>query len=121
MAWDSSRTVPWRRLFREWLIYVVVAGAAITIFTLARDDRLSLGTISGLLASGPLYVLFGAILAKFGYARKTFKDLRAERPAVEAAKVSNSASAVARTRPAPTRRTSTGPSQHRKGNKPKRR
>ncbi len=38
MAWDSSRPVPWRRLIREWLIYVAIMAAIFLIFF--RDDNL---------------------------------------------------------------------------------
>ena len=120
MAWDSSRTVPWRRLIREWLIYVVIAAAAITIYFVATDKQIDVGLFTGLLVSGPAYIAFGALLAKFGYNRKTFKDLRAERAApAETGRTTTGAatSTAVRTRPAPTKRTSTGP-QHRK---PKRR
>ncbi len=123
MAWDSSRPVPWRRLFREWLIYIAIASVA---FLIILRDRLNASIFIGLFASGPMYLLFGAVLAKFGYARKNYKDLRAERERSAAAKsaaasASTPGSANARTRPAPTKRTSTGPSQQRKGSKPKRR
>lgn len=127
MAWDSSRTVPWRRLCREWLIYVAIASVAITVYYVASKRSIDVGLFSGLLASGPMYVIFGAVLAKLGYQRKTFKDLRGGRAAASAASAarpahtSGSASSGARVRPAPTKRTSTGPSQHRKNNKPKRR
>ena len=119
MAWDSTRPVPWRRLIREWLIYV--AFATVAFLFIYRHD-LKLGLFAGLFASGPMYLLFGAVLAKFGYARKTFKDLRAERDTVAAAKAeAPSTTATGRAKPAPTRRTSSGPSSQRKGNKPKRR
>lgn len=121
MAWDSSRTVPWRRLVREWLIYLAIVSAAITIYFLATDRPIDVGLFSGLLVSGPMYLLFGALLAKFGYQRKTFKDLRAGRPAASAPEPPKAGSSSTRVRPAPTRRTSTGPSQHRKSTKPKRR
>ena len=123
MAWDSKRPVPWRRLIREWLIYVAIASVA---FLIIFRDRLSPSLFAGLLASGPMYLLFGGVLAKFGYARKSYKDLRIEREraaaAKSAAKSSSSAStATGRAKPAPTKRTSTGPSQQNKNNKAKRR
>lgn len=123
MAWDSSRPVPWRRLFREWLIYIAIASVA---FVIILRDRLNASIFLGLFASGPMYLLFGAVLAKFGYARKSYKDLRAERERAAASKsvaasTSSTGSATGRARPAPTKRTSTGPSQQRKGTKPKRR
>ena len=123
MAWDSSRTVPWRRLTREWLIYVAIASVA---FLIIFRDRLTASLFVGLLVSGPMYLLFGAVLAKFGYARKSYRDLRAERERVAAAKAGAKSSSVVtsatgRSKPAPTKRTSTGPSQQRKGTKPKHR
>lgn len=126
MAWDSSRPVPWRRLIREWLIYVAIAGVAFVIYYVARGKKVEIGLFAGLLSSGPMYLLFGGVLAKFGYQRKTMKDLRAERPVAAAARSAGGSAAgrssgANRSRPAPTKRTSTGPSQYRKNNKPKRR
>ncbi len=125
MAWDSSRPVPWRRLIREWLIYVAIVSVAITIYYVATDRKISAGLFSGLLASGPMYVLFGAVLAKFGYQRKTFKDLRNARPTASSGRAGSTSTdrttTGVRPRPAPTRRTSTGPSPNRQSNKPKRR
>jgi hypothetical protein len=114
MAWDSTRPVPWRRMIREWLIYAGIM--AVVFVVLFRDSNL-LGAMVGLLVSGPLYLLLGFVLAKFGYQRKTLKQLRAER--VE--RVDQAAKPVAngggpRQRPAPTRRTSGGGS-HRPGNR----
>ena len=83
MGWDSSRPVPWRRLVRDWLIYVAV----MTVFlVLVYRDRVTVGLFAGLLVSGPIFVLIGAVLAKFGYQRKTMKQLRAEADARAAAK-----------------------------------
>jgi len=123
MAWDSSRTVPWRRLVREWLVYVAFATVAFAIYFVATDKEFQIGLFAGLLSSGPMYVGFGAILAKFGYQRKTLKQLKAERPVPATARSSRGGStttAATPTRPSPTKRTSTGASQYRK-NKPKRR
>ena len=126
MAWDSSRPVPWRRLIREWLIYVAIAGVAFVVYYLARGKKVEIGLFAGLLSSGPMYLLFGGVLAKFGYQRKTMKELRAQRPVAAAARSGSTSSGSGgtggvRARPAPTKRTSTGPSQYRKNNKPKRR
>lgn len=113
MAWDPTRTVPWGRLVREWLVYVVVMAI---VFILFLRDSVSVGSVVGLLASLPMYLLAGFVLAKFGYQRKTFKDLRqASRPAPSPSPTHR------RTTPARTSRTSTGPSQHRPNNKRKRR
>ena len=124
MAWDSTRKVPWRRLVREWLIYAAIASGGFVVYYLVQDKPIKLGLFAGLLSSGPMYLVFGAVLAKFGYQRKTMKELRAERPVPAAARASSSGGSAnsVRNRPAPTKRTSTGPSQHRKSsNKPKRR
>jgi len=113
MAWDSTRPVPWQRLSREWLVYAVVMIAVFLLF--ARDD-VNAFSVLGLAASYPMYLGFGWLLAKLGYQRKTFRDLRAaSRPAPSAPAPSRPS------RPAPTRRTSTGPSQHRATKRKKRR
>ena len=31
MAWDSSREVPWRRLVREWLLYVAIMAVVLVV------------------------------------------------------------------------------------------
>jgi hypothetical protein len=124
MAWDSARPLPLRRMVREWLIYVGIASAALVIYYVVQGKDIDITLFAGLLASGPMYLIFGSVLAKFGYQRKTLKDLRADREMVGAARTSassttaSSSGAGIRSKPAPTRRTSTGPSQHRK---PKRR
>lgn len=115
MAWDSSRPIPWARLFREWLVYAVVM---IVVFVIFLRDTVTGGSILGLAVSFPMYLAFGAILAKFGYQRKTLRDLRASSSPRQPASPSVDA---ARHRPQPTKRTSTGPSQHRAKNSRKRR
>ena len=76
MAWDSSRPVPWQRLMREWVIYALIMVAVFLVFF--RDANV-IGAIVGVLISGPLYLALGAVLAKFGYQRKTFREARAAR------------------------------------------
>jgi hypothetical protein len=100
MAWDSSRPVPWRRLIREWVIYVAVMGAIFLVFF--RDQSL-LGIFAGLAISGPLYLALGYVLAKFGYTRMTMRQARAK--AHEQRTASATQQAPARPKPAPTRRT----------------
>jgi hypothetical protein len=73
MAWNMSRPVPWQRLMREWVIYAAVMGV---IFLLIFNDGNTIGALAGVLVSGPLYLGFGWVLAKFGYQRKTLKELR---------------------------------------------
>lgn len=116
MAWDASRPVPWGRLAREWLVYVAVMAI---VFVLFLRDTVTVGSIVGLFASLPMYLIAGYVLAKFGYQRKTLRDLKsAARPTSPS---STSSSSSVRSKPARTSRTSTGPSQHRPNNKRKRR
>ena len=106
MAWDSSRPVPWKRLIRDWLLYLAIM---MVVFAAVLRDRMSAGTTAGLLVSGPLFVILGAVLAKFGYTRRTLKDLRAETQtkAAHRARQPIGSAAGPRGKPAPTRRTST--------------
>lgn len=108
MSWDSSRPVPWARLVRDWVIYV---GIMTIVLLIVYRDRLTPGLFAGLFISGPIFVALGALLAKFGYQRKTLKDLRSEATARSTRTSSPTASAgssPARPKPAPTKRTSTG-------------
>jgi len=87
--------------------------AAIMTLILAvlyRDAGRLVPILAGLFVSGPLYLLFGYVLAKFGYSRKTLADLRTPRAAPSS---STPDAPVVRARPAPTRRTSTGPNRSR--------
>ncbi len=108
MAWDSSRPVPWKRLATEWVVIAVVVGA-ISFFVSENHRAANYLTI---IVAGPVYVGFGAVVAKFGYARKTVKELRAETEAELARKAAAApaATTAARPRPAPTSRTASGPS-----------
>jgi hypothetical protein len=108
MAWDRTRPVPWERLVRDWVLYI---GVMTVIFLVAFRDRISAGLVAGLLVSGPLFVAIGAVLAKLGYQRKSLRELRAQSAerAAAAASVPSVARSGPRGRPAPTKRTSTGP------------
>ena len=115
MAWDSSRPVPWKRLVREWLIYVAVM--AVVLLVVFRSSNV-IGAFAGLLVSGPLYLLMGFVLAKLGYQRKTLKEMRTPQAATRGSKKSKdddvtTESTPEKRRPAPTSRTSGG------GNRPK--
>ena len=123
MGWDSTRTVNWARLIREWLVYAVVMSGVFVIFL---RDSVSAGSIAGLAASFPMYLIFGGALAKFGYQRKTLTDLRRSTP-VRTPRTSRRSrgtasqqSSPSKARPAPTSRTTTGPSQHRSNKRKKR-
>lgn len=114
VGWDASRPVPWRRLIKEYLIYAAIM--AVILLLLFRD-RGVLALLFGLVAAGPIYLVLGAVLAKFGYQRKSLADLRTPRAdsGPEAPTISTtSTTSTPRQRPAPTKRTSTGPSQRRR-------
>ena len=114
MAWESSRPVPWRRLIREWLIYALIMAA---IFLVFFADASLVGAMAGLLISGPLYLALGFVLAKFGYQRKSLKQLRAERVDRADGTATTPVTGGARHRPAPTRRTAGGGRSNRPGNR----
>ena len=97
---------------REWLIYVGIMVAVLVIFF--RDSGI-VGAIAGLLVSGPLYLLFGYVMAKLGYQRRSLKEMGTPRAKSEEDTDTSggSSSSSERERPAPTRRTSGG------GNRPK--
>jgi hypothetical protein len=123
MGWDSTRTVNWARLIREWLVYAVVMSG---VFVNFLQDNVSAGSIAGLAASFPMYLIFGGALAKFGYQRKTLTDLRRSTP-VRTPRTSRRSrgttsqqSSPTKVRPAPTSRTTTGPSRHRSNKRKKR-
>ncbi len=112
MAWDSTRPVPWQRLIREWLIYVAVM--AVVLLVVLRDTNIT-GSLAGLLVSGPMYLVLGFVLAKFGYQRKSFKQKREAQsePRSKKSKTTETDEPVSR-RPAPTKRTSGGDNRPRK-------
>lgn len=117
MAWDSTRPVPWRRMVNEWLIYVAIM---FVLFLFVFDNSSIVGVTAGLLVSGPLYLGFGYVLAKFGYRRKTLKELRAESAAkASSSKADEATPAGPKPKAAPTSRTGGG--QSRPGGKRKRR
>lgn len=105
MAWDPNRPVPWKRLVREWLVYV---GIMTVILLIIYRDRLNPSLFAGLLVSGPIYLAIGGVLAKFGYQRPT---LRSARSTSTASSQGSRASSSARTKPAPTKRTGGGSSK----------
>lgn len=116
MAWDATRPVPWQRLAREWLLYVAIMAV---VFLLFFRDRSLVGIFAGLLASGPMYLAFGYVLAKLGYHRKSMKELRAE-PRPAGRKERSDPTPERRAKPAPTKRTGGGGGRP-GGSKPKRR
>lgn len=109
MGWDASRPVPWRRLIKEWAVYAVIMAI---VFGLILRSSTALGSAIGLLLSLPMYLAFGAVLAKFGYRRPSFSGRSRGASSSASPRPSSAASNANRERPAPTRRTSTGVSQH---------
>lgn len=110
MAWDSTRPVPWQRLMREWAIYAVIMTA---VFLLLFNDGNTIGAVAGVLVSGPLYLGFGWLLAKFGYQRKTLKEMRTPQASPASTDDDDDDDVHATRRPvAPTNRTAGG------GNRP---
>ncbi len=105
MAWDSNRPVPWERLMREWVVYALIMGALVLL--LFRGGN-TIGALAGVLVSGPLYLAFGFVLAKFGYQRKTMSELREQRTARASRGPSAESAPTTRARPAPTKRTGGG-------------
>jgi len=107
MRWDATRPVPWKRLWTEWAVIGVIV--ALIAYFVSHNHKV--GSYVGIVLAGLVYVAFGAVLAKFGYARKTLRQLRAEAAAAPPRQVGRAApTASARPRPAPTKRTSSGPS-----------
>lgn len=123
MGWDNSRPVPWQRLVREWLIYAAIMTAVFVIFF--RGDNV-IGAIAGVLISGPLYLTFGAVMAKFGYQRQRLKDIRAEprtkrgKSDGDDASEAGGADGADRPKPPPTSRTAGGSNRPKSSSKRKR-
>jgi len=104
MAWNSANPVAWKRLSIEWL----VIGAVVAFTSLFIPDNRQLGSYLAILLGGVVYLALGGVLAKFGYQRKTLKQIRAEAAAAPVRRVGSSAAPSGRPRPAPTSRTSGG-------------
>ena len=106
MSWDSSRPVPWKRLVRDWVVYVAIMTVVLLVI---YRDRLTPGLFAGLFVSGPIFVAIGALLAKLGYQRTTLRDLRSQSAGNRRPTASSGATIpTARPKPAPTKRTSGG-------------
>ncbi len=123
MGWDNSRAVPWERLIREWVVYAGIMSAIFLVFF--RDNNV-IGALAGVLISGPLYLSFGAVMAKFGYTRKSLKELRAQGQAEgiekrrERDESKKSPAGDNSSHPAPTSRTSGGSNRPKSSSKRKR-
>lgn len=111
MPWDSSRPVPWSKLLRQWCIYAVVLLAVFLV--LFRGSSSVLSSLVGVALSLPLFLGLNWMLYKVGRERTSIGELRRERAAAAATPTASAASAATgesgvRSRPAPSRRTSTG-------------
>lgn len=82
-------------------MYVAVMAV---VFVLFFQDNGLIGIFAGLLVSGPLYLAFGFVLAKFGYQRKSWKELRSE-PRPERRGRDEATDTGPKPKPAPTSRT----------------
>jgi uncharacterized membrane protein YfcA len=105
LAWDARRPIPWRRLLREATIFAVVGALAIALLVKRSQAQSYVGLVIGMI----FYVAFVALLSKFGYERQSLRQARERRAA--APSTPTVSTQTGRQRPAPTRRTSTGPSQ----------
>ncbi len=110
MKWDSSRPVPWKRLTIEWAVVAVI----VALVSFSATDNRKFSSYIALVLGGVVYLIVGTVMAKFGYARKTLKQMRAEvaagpRRTVGSSSKASSPTATARPKPAPTKRTSGGP------------
>ena len=104
MAWNSANPVAWKRLFLEWL----VIGAIVTFVSLFITGNRKWESYITILLGGVIYLVVGGVLAKFGYQRKTLKQIRAEAASAPARQVGSRSAPSGRPRPAPTSRTSGG-------------
>lgn len=107
MAWNSANPVAWKRLFIEWL----VIGAVVAFVSLFITNNREPGSYIAIFLGGIVYLALGGVLAKFGYQRKTLKQIRAEAAATRPRQVGGTPSPSGRPRPAPTSRTSSAPSK----------
>jgi hypothetical protein len=114
MAWDSNRPVDYRRIFRDWLLIAGAMAVLIAVIPSMREGSNLASMIVSLVATLPIWFGLSWVMAKLGYQRKSLAELRAARAAAAAPKASGGATAAAaateRPRPAPTKRTSSGPS-----------
>jgi len=118
MAWDSSRPVPWQRMFKEWLIYAAIM--LIVLLFMFREQAVA-SLVVALIISAPLYFLFGYALAKFGYQRKSWSEVRsAAKGSGGTSKGGATEPAGPRPKPAPTSRTGGGASTRPGGKRKKR-
>ena len=130
MAWDRDRPVPWKRLLTFVGIYSLIVFG---LFAILQPDRM-LQSLPGLVFGAGVAVLIMAALSKFGWQPTMLKSKEQiaadraarEQPRAEAKTERSSKGAGGRkggtdegpvaaapwAKPAPTRRTSTGPTNY---------
>jgi hypothetical protein len=105
MAWDSSRPVPWPKLLKLLLLYLVLVNAI--IFLLGRRDY-DVGVVLSTVLGGVIYLLVTVGMVKMGVDPFSFGKRR-PRPAGTASGASSTTTeTAAKARPAPTKRTNAG-------------
>ena len=128
MAWDSSRPVPWKRLFTFVGIYSLIVFG---LFAVLKPDQM-LRSLPGLVFGALVALMVMAVLTKFGWqptmlkSRAQMTEQRAQQQAERDARKSSrapsgkAASAASdgdqegapRPKPAPTKRTTPGPTNN---------
>lgn len=110
MRWDSARHVPWQRFLKEAALFGV---AMSVVFALSGDAKAS--TFVGVAIGAAFYVLFSAVMAKFGHVRTTLSEMRAAAALAQREKAARDGNtSPSRPRPAPTSRTGGGAPKKRK-------
>jgi len=104
MAWNMANPVPWKRLIREWAVFSTICILGMLAFT----DNRRVETYIAIVIGGSFYVVTYAVMAKFGFVRKSWKDLRADAAARPPRQIGRTATPSTRQRPAPTSRTGGG-------------
>jgi hypothetical protein len=116
MAWDSNRPVPWKKLGFYLALY---AGIVIAFFALTKPDNL-VSAVPGLTVGVILAGTFMVVLIKLGWNMpmlRSREEVAAQRAARTAERSGGSSGGQGvdpdgpRPKPAPTSRTSTGPTQ----------
>jgi hypothetical protein len=116
MAWDSNRPVPWKKLGFYLALY---AGIVIAFFALTKPDNL-VSAVPGLTVGVILAGTFMVVLIKLGWNMpmlRSREEVAAQRAARTAERSGGSSGSQGvdpdgpRPKPAPTSRTSTGPTQ----------
>jgi hypothetical protein len=123
VSWDRDRPVPWKRLFTFVGIYSLVVFG---LFAVLKPGEI-LGSLPGLVFGAVVAVGVMAVLSKFGWQPTMLKtkaqiaEARAEREAARASSpraskradaAASDASSAPRAKPAPTKRTTTGPTNN---------